>query len=90
VNVHDVAEEFGLPWRSVRDRIHQLVDEKRLLGVFESDGRFVHIRESDVHSLLCYLRSRDEISNAEISDLWNTSIVGGQDIPFAATDDTLS
>jgi DDRGK domain len=75
VHLNEVADEFGVSPGRVRDRIQQLVDERRLWGVFEEDGRFVRVRESEVRDLLREIRIRHRdgmISNSEIASLWNS------------------
>jgi DDRGK domain len=75
VYLNEVADEFGVSPCRARDRIQQLVDENRLWGVFEEDGRFVRVRESEVHDLLREIRIRHRdgtVSNLEIASLWNS------------------
>jgi DDRGK domain len=74
VYLKEVADEFGVSLCRVRGRIQQLVDERRLWGVFEEDGRFFRFRESEIRDLLREIRIRHRdgtVSNAEIASLWN-------------------
>jgi DDRGK domain len=75
VHLNEVADEFGVSPGRVLDRIQQLVDGRRLWGVFEENGRFIRVRESEVRDLLREIRIRHRdgmISNSEIASLWNS------------------
>jgi len=72
VSIDSVAETFGVSPLAVKCRIDQLIQEKRVIGVFEADGRFVYFREAEVQALMTAMRKEGELSDSAIADLWNT------------------
>jgi DDRGK domain len=88
VNIDELAESFDLSTQHVKERIHELIRQRRVAGVFiisttdmvasessESESElFVYFSDRDLQDLAKEIEKRGSITPAEMADLCNTII----------------
>lgn len=62
----DLAQEFGLTTKEVVDRIQRLMEIKRLLGITDDRGKFIHITQQEFDSVARYIKSKGRVNKADL------------------------
>lgn len=74
VKTQDMAASFGVTQDVVIDRIQELVKEKRVSGVVESDGRFIYLSDEEMKAMADAILMAGEISAEEVATICNQQI----------------
>jgi len=75
VSIKAVSESFGVSQSAVVERIYQLMQERRVAGVFENDnGSFIYFSDVELLSLASKIQELGKVSLADVASLCNSRI----------------
>jgi hypothetical protein len=72
----EIATSFELPEEKVVQRIQELIQEGRVAGVMEGNGRFIFIAEDELHSIAESLIGRGVLSLNDVAAVCNEKLGG--------------
>jgi site-specific DNA-cytosine methylase len=74
----EIATSFELPEEKVVQRIQELIQEGRVAGVMEGNGRFIFIAEDELHSIAESLIERGVLSLSDVAAVCNENLVASE------------
>ena len=75
VSIKAISESFDVSQSVVVERIHQLIQERRVAGVFENDnGSFIYFSDLELLSLASKIQDLGKVSLADVALLCNSRI----------------
>lgn len=60
--IEDLAAEFSMSSRDAITRIEQLMEQKRLSGITDDRGKFIHINEQEFEAVAKYVMAKGRVS----------------------------
>ena len=66
VMIEELATEFKMSSRDAITRIEQLMEQKRLSGITDDRGKFIHITEQEFESVAKYVLAKGRVNRQEL------------------------
>jgi hypothetical protein len=73
VYIDQIATKFGLSAEVVISRIKELINERRVAGIIEADGRFIYFSDQELQAIASQVKSLRSVSTSAFTDLCNNS-----------------
>ena len=64
--IEDLAAEFRMSSRDAITRIEQLMEQKRLSGITDDRGKFIHITEQEFESVAKYVLAKGRVTRQDL------------------------
>ena len=64
--IEDLAAEFQMSSRDAITRIEQLMEQKRLSGITDDRGKFIHITEQEFESVAKYVLAKGRVTRQDL------------------------
>lgn len=64
--IEDLAAEFSMSSRDAITRIEQLMEQKRLSGITDDRGKFIHINEQEFEAVAKYVMAKGRVSRQDL------------------------
>ena len=64
--IEDLAAEFSMSSRDAITRIEQLMEQKRLSGITDDRGKFIHINEQEFEAVAKYVMTKGRVSRQDL------------------------
>lgn len=69
IQLVDVANSFEVSVADVKARIETLIQERRVAGVFEGDGRFIYFSENELNAFASEIKRRGKVTLKDVADI---------------------
>ena len=64
--IEDLATEFKMSSRDAITRLEQLMEQKKLSGITDDRGKFIHITEQEFDSVAKYMLAKGRVNRQDL------------------------
>ena len=64
--IEDLATEFKMSSRDAITRLEQLMEQKKLSGITDDRGKFIHISEQEFDSVAKYMLAKGRVNRQDL------------------------